>query len=298
MERDYDLLLVADAGGTKTDWLLFDIATGSKHSLRTDGINASVDDKTSIAGVLTTLRQNMDTLLNHRYLNRIRVYFYGAGCNSVQTETRLRESFLETFPEGSIDLNVYSDLNGAAKALFGRLPGLACILGTGSASGYYDGKDIVDTVPSLGFILGDEGSGAYMGKWLINKYFKRELDPDLCRRLEEFSLMDMPHVIEQVYRRPNANRYLASFMPFIKENEDKEEIRSIIEGSLKLFFNNNVLKYKYTESLSIGFAGKISLLFADRISVISESFGFSNPQFVSEPIEKIAEYHINNEEKI
>lgn len=279
-------ILIADAGGTKTDWCLLDAGEKTRF-FTTEGINPSVMDDDHIAETLRKVACRLEEF----QVSDADLYFFGAGCNSPQMAERLETNFPAALPSRFRTMHFASDIEGAGRALFGSDSGIVCILGTGSASAYYDGKKIIDSVPSLGYVLGDEGSGAYMGRMLINAYFKRELTETLMRRLREFSDMDLNRVIKNVYRKPGANGYLASFVPFIKENEDLEEISEIIDRSLKLFFKKNVLKYKRYEESKIGFVGGVANTFKERIETICATYSLSAGRFIGRPIDSLCTFY-------
>lgn len=287
-----EAVIIADAGGTKTQWLFYPSFTEGEEGVMivTQGINAAVMSRETIADRIQDLYAKINSFKSD--IKSCRLYFYGAGCNSEPIILRLNQAFAENFPITLTTEEYYSDIVGAAHALFGRDEGVVCILGTGSASGIYDGKSLVDSIPSLGFILGDEGSGAFMGKTLLNMAYKRELPNNIKEKLEESYGLDLPSVIENVYRKPNANRYLATFVPFIKENEHIGEISGMIDYSLKLFFEKNVLKYKKLPNKTLRFAGGVASLFSNRIVRIAKEHGLKADRFIQNPIFELSEYHL------
>lgn len=293
------IVIVADAGGTKTDWWIKSDDLPEALTLTSGGINATLNSAPEIEEVVRSLVSDLDSNIPSWKDKRFDLYFYGAGCNSSSTKSRLEDSFRAVLESRSLNLSFYSDLEGAARALFGNEKGIACILGTGSASGYYDGEKLIESIPSLGFILGDEGSGAYMGKILINRLYKRDLTPKIKGLLEEFLGLNLPGVLESVYRLPAPNRFLASLVPFIKQHEKDEEIDFIIKNSLKLFFVNNVLKYSQAVSDKIRFVGGIAYLFSSQIREVASMFDLNVDRILIRPIEALGHYHYNiHESKI
>lgn len=287
------ILIVADAGGTKTAWMVTALGSDSAVSVETPGINASVNSEEHIYETIVRLRDAMaDNGLNQSSDSFI-IRFFGAGCNSDKTKARVANAFNEVFGDRINESHYMSDLYAAAIALFGSDKGVVCILGTGSASCYYDGFAITDNVPSLGYILGDEGSGAFMGKQLLNRYYKRELSEEIKAELEHFSNMELSHAIEMVYRSDSPGRYLASFVPFIKLHQHHENISGLIDDSLKLFFTNNVLKYKEIKNNGIGFAGGVAAVFSERLKKLSAYYGFSRCSFIHGPIKPLFEYYLD-----
>lgn len=291
------MIIVADAGGTKTDWWVRMTSSGKEMNFSTGGLNPSVMSPSSIEERIKFLQvQIKGGAIEADYEGEHCLFLFAAGCNSPETKDLLRRCFVSALP---IELNrvyISSDLEGAARAVLGNENGIACILGTGSASALYDGKEIVDSVPSLGYILGDEGSGAFMGKNLINRYFKRELGRTIAEKLEDWTDMSMYQVLNKVYKEGETNKFLASFVPFLKENEKIEEISLLIDSSLKLFFEKNVLKYKNKKSINkIGFVGGVAKTFEDRLIRLADQYGLESIGVIDRPIDYLSRYYKTNE---
>lgn len=286
------MVIVADSGGTKTDWLA---CRGRSEDLQnictTAGMNPSVMSESAFC---ESVREFVDSLKT-RGINKDTVekyVLYIAGNNSDQTRKRILKAFKDLSGINSDRIRLHSDLEGAARALFKTETGVACIIGTGSAAGLYNGSDIIETVPSLGYVLGDEGSGAAMGKALINSYFKHLLSPFTSSLLEKRFSMDLSLIIENVYRKPGGNKFLASFVPFIKENEELADISNLIDSCLKLFFKNNVLNFKEKHQISrIGFVGGVASAFEHRIKNITVEYGLEFSGINSRPITELGRYH-------
>lgn len=288
------IVIVADAGGTKTEWLVGEAGRIAIPVFQTPGINAAVTDAEAIKTSVSMLSEKLVAENLMAPTSDYEIFFYGAGCGTDAAINRMRGIFREVFPDlKSMKIKIRSDLSGAAVALFGNKRGIACILGTGSGSGYYDGKDIEYSVPSLGFILGDEGSGSFMGRMLLNRYFKGGLSRDINRKFRDYLNLSLAEVIEKVYRQPNPNRFLASMMPFIKENEEYEEISELIDSSLKLFFENNVLKYKHSPEELVRFAGGVAMMFSRRLGSIASEYGLEADKFLANPIKSLGDFHIS-----
>lgn len=284
------IILVADAGGTGTDWWILNTTTREEKFIRTDGINAAVSTDEEIEHTLLDLHSKLILLCGVTPDTTIEIEYYGAACNTPAASARIENALRKAFGP-TITVGTHSDLEGAAVALFGDNPGIACILGTGSASGYFDGQKIADTVPSLGYILGDEGSGAFMGKLLVNKIFKREFEEGLKENLLSSIGLTLPEIIEKVYRQPKANTFLASLVSVIKDNEKLAEISILIDTSLKLFFEKNVVKYNNHKEIPLGFVGGIASSFAPQIRSIASEYGLKIEKILHRPIEGLAQHH-------
>ena len=239
-------ILIADSGSTKTDWALVDEQGGVMMTSKTQGINPIHQQDAAILDILCR-----DLVLAEQPQE---VYFYGSGVTEAM-KPRMRSLLQQAFSEAKVFAE--GDMIGAARALFGNQPGIACILGTGANSCLYDGKQIVMNTPPLGYILGDEGSGAVLGKQFLNGIFKGSLPASLKEKYLKWSGLDYPTIINKVYREPLANRFLASICPFISQQlaeADKYENGSdqlaevmalyrMVLGCFNLFYENNLTPY-------------------------------------------------------
>lgn len=284
------ILVVADAGGTSTDWWIFSPSFSSPLLFTTGGINASVSPDSVILESLGMFKAFLQECLGRLTASPIAVRFFGAGCNSDVTSHRLMDCFKGVFGDMSFSLTCRSDLEGAALALFGDSEGIACILGTGSASCLFDGERVVDSVPSLGYILGDEGSGAHMGRLLLNSFYKRELSSAAVEALRGCCPMELTEILRKVYREPGANGFLASFVPFLKNHADLPDFSALVDTSLKLFFEKNVFKYKYDPDCSLGFVGGVACAFEHRLHSLAASYGFKIASVIHRPIEALGAF--------
>ena len=277
------MILISDSGSTKTDWALIEnkeiIA-----QITTQGLNPTQQSSDSITKILQEeLLPQLDGKTPHA------IHFYGAGCAYEEANNRMRKSLSETFPGSAIEIN--SDLLAAARALCGHNEGIACILGTGSNSCHYDGKAITDNIPPLGFILGDEGSGATLGRTLINSCLKRHLPQELSEKfLQEYDL-NMAKILEKVYHEPMPGRFLASLTPFLYEHRKHPEIHNMLIKCFKEFFINNSMAYRRSW-LPIHIVGSIGIWFEEEIKEAAESLALSIGNIVKSPMKGLIEYHI------
>lgn len=270
------MILIADCGATKADWCLID---GKKAvgSLKTAGYNAATTPPSALASIIE--RELLPHLPRQPRVSAL--YFYGAGCIEPFAEG-VRLTLRQFFPEAETD--VQADLMAAARALCGTRPGIVCILGTGSATGFYDGERIVDQVPSLGYILGDEGSGAALGRRLIADVFKGQLPPDIAGKfLEQYGLR-LPEVIENVYRKPAANRYLASFAPFLLDNIEHPDVRRLVAGSFNDFFCRNIRHYERYGTRAVNIVGSIGWHFRHELARSAAATGFTLGRVLKAPL--------------
>ena len=246
------MIIVADCGSTTVDWRITG-ESGDITAVKTAGVNFAVQGLSALERILT------DNLSPFRG-QVSRVYFYGAGITGHKRKEQARAVLARFFPEAVVHAD--SDMAGAAVALFGRGPGMACILGTGSTVCYYDGKDIVRVSRSGGFVLGDEGSGAYMGKVLLGDYVKGLLPLSLAGKLENRYDMDYGSIVANIYSGKSPSKYLASFSRFISENRGEPYVEELIRTSFDAFFERNRLLSEYP-GIEIGFVGSVAAVYAD-----------------------------------
>lgn len=276
--------LIADAGSSKTDWALLKENCGAVERFSTDGLNAllaSVDD-------LQTAFKEVKSKLNTDYPVE-EIYFYGAGCATPEVCNRTRHLLMDAFQ--AKDAMVTTDLLGAARSLLGNNRGIACILGTGSNSCLYDGMTITANVPSLGFILGDEGSGAALGKRLVTAAFKGDL-PDIVKEefLDTFHLT-LADILDKVYRQPAPNKFLASLVPFLHKRLWNPYVYSLVLKELTRFMAINVAKYDGAHSLPVCFTGSIAFHFEKLLHEAAASRGFSVGKVSASPMDGLIEFH-------
>ncbi len=273
------MILIADSGSTKTDWSLI---KGSciRHQFTTQGINPFHQSSTQIEKILSEeVIPAIDTPISE-------IHFYGAGCTP-EKSVILKDSLQKLFSD-AITVEVNSDLLGAARALCGRQPGIVCILGTGSNSCYYTGKQIVNNTPALGYILGDEGSGAYLGKRLVSDCLKKQLPEDICNSfLQRFNLTQAD-IIEKVYRQPLPNRFLAGLSRFLAENREKECIHQLLVDCFNDFIQRNLLVYPIAP---LYFTGSISHYYSVELKEAADRHGLCIASIAERPMEGLIAYH-------
>jgi N-acetylglucosamine kinase-like BadF-type ATPase len=278
------MILIIDSGSFKADWLF--LTRSFAKQIQTKGLNPYFIDLKKIFYELKTISEIQE---NKEDVNRI--VFYGAGCSSDNNKATIYQLFHQLFPGAEIRIN--TDLAGAAKALFNSNKGVACILGTGSNCCFYDGEQITKQTPSLGYILGDEGSGAYMGKELLRKYLYNQLPKHLKGQIEKAYQINRENVLKAIYQQNYPNRYLASFSDFLYTYKQEDEISEIINQSLNEFFRNHVTEIT-DGSDQIKFVGSIAWLFRDNLSYIAERYKLHIDEVVQSPIEKLKKIHEND----
>jgi N-acetylglucosamine kinase-like BadF-type ATPase len=275
------MILIADGGSTKTEWCVAEQGE-QVQCIITKGMNPYFQSEEEISGeIQSALVPKLKTTTFDS------VYFYGAGCLPEKIPTMLH-ALGKHLENKTIEVN--SDILAAARGLCGRNPGIVCILGTGSNSCYYDGEKIANNVSPLGFILGDEGSGAVLGKLLVGDALKNQLPAGLKEKfLEQFDLTP-GMIIERVYRQPFPNRFLASLSPFLMQNIGIPEIRALVLNAFKVFLDRNVKQYDY-QRYKVHFAGSVAYYYREILGEAIREYGMQLGNIMQAPMEGLVLYH-------
>lgn len=277
-------ILIADSGSTKTDWCV--CRNGEiVQALQTQGLNPYHQTEEVIAEVLTN---ELKSALRTELKSDTQVIFYGAGCANEAACSRVRNVIEAVL--GLTDVQVYTDLLGAARALCGHKEGIACVLGTGSNSCLYDGKQIVANVPPLGYILGDEGSSAVLGRRLLSDCFKNQLPLALQEEFLKKYNLSQEKVLERVYRQPIVNRFLASLTPFLSEHREVPEVHKLLVESFTEFLQRNVIQYR-RPWLPINCVGSIASVFSAELKEAAEALGMEMGVILQSPMKGLIAYH-------
>lgn len=274
-------MLIADSGATKTEWCF--VQNDVSQTIITEGLNPYYHTIDSIKKVI---EQDVVPEFNESVGE---LFFYGAGCDGEEKNNIVRDALGATFP--TADIHVYHDLLGAARACFLREPGIACILGTGSNSCLYDGKEIFEHVPSLAFILGDEGSAGYFGKKLINKYFRYEIPDDLKEYLEKNYNMSLDHITRGLYEGDQKSRFIASYGSFLGEHPDHPFIKEMLREGFESFISRIILNYTNARDYEVRFIGSVAFAHQKMIREILEEYDLRPGRFIRNPMERLVEFH-------
>ena len=280
------MILIADCGSTKIDWCVVNDGKVVEQ-IFTSGINALLMTEEQIR---ETLAAELAEKVKGYAIES--VYYYGAGCLFDDICANVRRAIAHNVPTAKT-IEVHSDLLPAARALRGQNEGIACILGTGSNSCYYNGKEIVDNVSPLGYILGDEGSGAVLGKLLVGDVLKNQLPKELCEKfLAEYDL-DRQKIIEGVYKKPAANRFLASLSPFLIKNIEEPAIHRLVLNAFKSFFVRNIENYSNYKSMPVSFVGSVAFYYKDVLAEAAKALDITIGTIIKSPMEGLVKYHSN-----
>ncbi|HXH18023.1 MAG TPA: hypothetical protein VNJ07_02980 [Chitinophagales bacterium] len=275
------MLLIADSGSTKTRWEF--VQNGKSFTAYTSGINPFYKNTEQI---ITDLKKE---LLPQTTLKPDKIFFYGAGVSQPDKVETVRNALLAVFP--AAEAEVEHDLLAAARATCGNSPGIACILGTGSNSCLYDGAKIIDNVPSLGFILGDEGSGGYFGRKLLQVYYYREIPDDLKKSLEEKYDMKKDKVLNSIYTSPTPNQVVAAYADFVTANNKHPFIRAMLHDGFLDFFRRQPSKYPDFKNLPIHFIGSIAFLNQEILNGVMDELKLIKGVILKNPMEGLVKYH-------
>lgn len=274
--------LIADAGATKTEWCI--IGMKKTKSIITSGISPYFLNGEQITELLK--KELMPKL---KSIEVDAVHYYGTGCFNPINVKIVKKSLKGLFSNAKIA--VTHDVEAAARGLCIHSKGIASILGTGSSCCYYDGKKITKNSPGLGYALGDEGSGAYLGKKVIQYYLYNTFDDDLRARFDAAFTTNKTEILEAVYKKPLPNRYLASFARFLADNRGHYMIENIIEDGLNDFFFTHLCKFREAWKYPLNFVGGISFGFKDVIKDLCNSYNFEIGRILQKPMPGLIEYH-------
>lgn len=276
------MIVIADMGSTKTDWSFTDGSTVVKN-IQTRGFNPYFFSTEQIIDILNEDFKGYD-------LGDVSdLYFYGAGCSNDEKCKSVEDAIQLHFPDTKIE--VQHDLLASARALCGKTPGIACILGTGSNTCMYDGTYVIANNPSLGFLLGDEGSGSHLGKELIKCYFYNELPTEMSQKLERTYNISRDMLLDDIYAHASPNSYLATFAKFLIENKENTVIKQIILDSFDEFFRRHIHKYDSYQKIPVNFIGSIAFYFKDVLQEVAKKHNASVGLVIKAPIAKLIEYH-------
>lgn len=279
-----EAILIADSGSTKTDWL-FAREGSSLYRFQTPGVNPFYQSSEEIAEVFRTdLAPQLPGV-------PARIFFYGAGCADDKTGKVVSDALATVAPDAEAE--IASDMLGAARALCLREQGIACILGTGANNAVFDGVGIVKSIGSLGFWLGDEGSGSFFGKTLVVHYLQRELPAELQEAFEqEFTKLDRLVVLENAYRKPYPNRYFASFSGFIFKHKEHPFLRNMLEAGFRSFAEKYIVRHHESSRLPVHFAGSVAYYYRDILTDVLKELDLRSGRIVKSPLEGLMEYHL------
>lgn len=278
------MIAIIDGGSTKCDWVILDSDGAFLTKAETIGFNPNIIDVDLIPGEILKNPQLSDIRFNIKHL-----FFYGSGCgiqaNCINMENTLKKVFTNA------KIVVKEDLTAAAYSAYNGSPAIVCILGTGSNACYFDGEKIRRDLPSLGFLIGDEGSGCALGKLLVKNYFMKKLPPDLHKEFSDIYKLNIDDLIKNMYHNPRANAYLAEFSKFIVDRKHHPYLQHLIFEELKNYFEYQVIPYEESKTSEINFIGSIAYYYEDILRSAAADMHLKIGKIVQKPIESLVDYH-------
>ena len=278
------MILIADGGSTKADWIALDNNKEELFRVRTLGLNPAVVSKEELSNRIVNMFQLIDIKDKVE-----QIYFYGAGCGTPKPVEILKNVMESIF--GNAEVHIAEDMLAAVYASSGKKPALVCILGTGSNSCYFDGEEMYIKTPSLGYTIMDEASGNHFGKLLIKDYYYEKMPKRIAEEFEKEYELEADAIKFNLYRQPNPNMYLASFAKFMFEFKDDKYIKKLIKKGFQEFFKFRILPYKVTPETPIYFIGSIAFYFRDILEKIASKNDLKITDIIQRPIDNLIEYH-------
>ncbi|MBC8267030.1 MAG: hypothetical protein H8E84_08710 [Flavobacteriales bacterium] len=277
------MILIADSGSTKCTWALPSKTKQEVQYFTTIGFNPYFIDKEKIISHLEQSELN-------NYANDItEIHFYGAGCSNEKMRKLIADSLISFFKNATI--SVKHDLDAACIATYNGGENICCILGTGSNSCFYDGKNILEAAPSLGFIVGDEASGNYFGKKILNLYFNNKLPEKLKEKFRKQYKINIKDFSENVYQKEKPNKYLATFFRFLTQNKEEVLFQKIIKDGVREFFDLHVCCYENYQNHQIHFAGSVAHFLEDELKEVAKELNCKIGQIIQNPINNLVKHH-------
>lgn len=282
------MIIIADSGSSKTDWRII-YNNSSVVSAVTEGINPVYRTSDEIIAILWNKLLKQIPVTSD--FNNAIIHFYGAGVLSSEYQRVFRECFQSIFP--GAEVFVESDMLAAARSVCGTKAGIVCVLGTGSNSCMYDGKEIIDNVKAGGYILGDEGSGAYIGKMLLSDYLKELMPENVYTAFKERYHFDYATIVDKVYREEMPSKFLASFTYFVKDFIDDSYIKGMVGDAFDLFYRRNVIRFNIAK-YEAGFVGSVAKTFEHILRERAVRNGIRVGKIIQNPIDGLVNYYTKN----
>ena len=278
------MIIIVESGSTKSDWVV--LRKDGEERYETIGLNPYFHSEQEVSEAILG-----NELLCNLASDVTKIFFYGAGCSANHLNEIIRKGIAAVFPYASVYVD--HDMKAAAYATYGGVPAIACILGTGSNSCFFDGENVVEVVPALGYILGDEGSGSYFGKKVIADFLYNRLPAPMQDGLVDLG-WDKDKIIESVYRKPHANVFLASFMPFIVSHKSQPYVVEMVKEGFAQFIDRHVLSFDNGKDVPVNFVGSVAHFFQDELKLVCKSEGVRFGEIVRRPIDGLVKFHSKN----
>ncbi|MBP5643981.1 MAG: hypothetical protein J6X10_07135 [Bacteroidales bacterium] len=277
------MTLICDCGATKAEWVVLDGNNVAQRFI-TNGFNPNFTENATMNGIIEEVKNSID----NQDVNEI--FFYGSGCGGDANQVRVKMIFNKVFPNSKSE--IYPDTLAACHALFGRNAGVACILGTGSNACFYDGEIITKSVASLGFMIGDEGSGCHIGKRIVHDYFLGLMPDDLRKKFDEKYHLNRESFLKKVYQGEQPSKYLAEFSKFASENNDDQYVKSLVNNCFEAFISSFRLEQSGMEkSQTVAFVGSIAFAFQEILTQVLDNHHIKCEKIMKNPMDGLIEYY-------
>ena len=276
------MILIADSGASKIDWRWVN-KEGGIEQYQSPGFNPTYQEIEQLDTEIEKLRQSFTNGPIEE------LYYYGAGCRSKENCKKIHEVLQKHFIGTQITID--DDMLAVARALCHQSPGIACILGTGANSCFYNGIDITESVPALGFVLGDEGSGAYIGKVLVSDYLRHDMPQVLADQFEKRFELGRDVILRKVYQEALPGRFLASFAKFVFQHRKEPYCYQLLYRGFELFFQKNLMKYDQINEVPVHFSGSIAFYFSDILRQVANDHNVVVKNIVESPIAGLTIFH-------
>lgn len=283
------MILIADSGSTKTDWIFCNASQGINAKNETVGFNPIVQNREFIREKI------LQSFSGHPLRDKVRkLYFFGAGCSSLDRQNIIKDILSPIFTNAEIQVD--HDMKAAVIATCGDDAGFACILGTGSNAVFYDGEKIVEPkgILGIGYILGDEGSGAYVGKMILRDFLYKKLPSEIHQHFTDNLQLSKDIIFQNVYQKPNANTYLTTFAKELFPFKKSEYVKDIFTRSFSDFFEYNIRIYEHYELFPVHFIGSIATHYNEELAIAAKNSGVQLGKIIQKPIDHIVDYYIQS----
>jgi len=281
------MILIADSGSTKTTWVLLSDQKKVAEN-NTQGFSPSFQNAETIANII--LAELGEDVLQEKQNKTLQIFYYGTGCSTTEKKQTVSNALSSIFTDASITIN--HDLLASALALCGNQPGIACILGTGSNSCYFNGKEIKENVLSLGYFFGDHGSGAHLGKMLLQNYLENNLPQDLQNKFAALPEFNKEYILYHVYQKPMPQRFLAAYTKIMGDNLQHDYINDLVKKCFTDFFIHQVEKYRLHKEVKINFVGSVAFYFQKQLCAVMSERGLQSGIILQSPMEGLVKYHL------
>ncbi len=279
------MILIADAGSTKTSWLMVNNERMIIGKFESGGLNPTVFDEETLS---KNIARNSEMFSHAPYIREI--YLYGSGVDDPKAYEKLYKVLSGLFDKA--DIHIYSDMLAAARATAGDQPGIVSILGTGSNSCYYDGSEIVKSIGFMGYLLMDDASGNWFGKQLLRDYYFKKMPKQIRQQFKKEYKVDSKTVITNLYQKPQPNTYLASFAPFMKQHYKSKYIKDLLTRGFEKFVTQELSAYDQYQELPLHFNGSIAYVFQKELLEVLDKYGLKAGKIIKNPVEELINYHV------